>query len=144
MPSELGPATYPQRSKMVVGKVVRLALVLLVKLPAELLAYLAFNLARILAPGLLVKTIKGKMGEKGMPGKMRDGINSTDDLGFMFSLDKVKMMTMNNIRDILKEAQVGEVAPNPELIDLETRTKLPLVSLAKAGRPLVLNFGSCT
>ena len=54
---------------MVVGKVVRLALVLLVKLPAELLVFLAFNLARILAPGLLVKTIKGKMGEKGMPGK---------------------------------------------------------------------------
>ena len=76
---------------MVVGKVFRLALVLLVKLPAELLTYLAFNLARILAPGLLVKTIKGKMGEKGMPGKMRDGINSTDDLGFMFSLDKVKV-----------------------------------------------------
>ena len=59
----------------------------------------------------------------------------------------LQMMTMNNIRDILKEAQVldsvkklpgrcdhhqvGEVAPNPELIDLETRTKLPLVSLAK-------------
>ena len=66
---------------MVVGKVFRLALLLLVKLPAELLAYLAFNLARILAPGLLVKTIKGKMGEKGMPGKMKDGINSTDDFG---------------------------------------------------------------
>ena len=60
----------------------------------------------------------------------------------------LQMMTMNNIRDILKEAQVlnsvkkfagrydhhqvGEVAPNPELIDLETRTKLPLVSLAKS------------
>merc|ERR1719239_1191339 len=76
------------------------------------------------------------------PQKLMDSIKSTEDIGFMFSLDKVKMMTMNNIRDILKEAQVGETAPNPELIDLETRTKLPLVSLAKAGRPLVLNFGS--
>ena len=74
-----------------VSKIVRVAVVLLVKFPIALLAYLAFNLARILAPGLLVKTIKGKMGEKGMPGKMRDGINSTDDLGFMFSLDKVKV-----------------------------------------------------
>ena len=27
--------------------------------------------------------------------------------------------------------QVGQLAPNPELIDLETRAKLPLISLAK-------------
>jgi len=120
--------------------------VLLVKLPVALLAYLAFNLARIVAPGLLVNAIKGNASrrEVGMPSKMLDSIKSTEDLGFMFSLDKVKMMTMNNIRDILKEAQVGQPAPNPELVDLETRVKLPLLSLAKAGRPLVLNFGSCT
>merc|ERR1711910_82333 len=119
---------------------------LLVKLPVALLAFLAFNLARIVAPGLLVNAIKGSATrrEAGMPSKMLDSIKSTEDLGFMFSLDKVKMMTMNNIRDILKEAQVGQPAPNPELIDLETRAKLPLISLAKAGRPLVLNFGSCT
>merc|ERR1711936_1201866 len=73
---------------------------------------------------------------------MMESIQSTEDFGFMFSLDKVKMMTMNNIRDILKEAQVGQLAPNPELIDLETRAKLPLISLAKAGRSLVLNFGA--
>jgi len=129
-----------------VGKIVRLAVVLLVKLPVALLAYLAFNLARIVAPGLLVNAIKGNATrrEAGMPEKMMESIKSTEDFGFMFSMDKVKMLTMNNIRDILKEAQVGESAPNPELIDLETRAKLPLISLAKAGRPLVLNFGSCT
>jgi len=129
-----------------VGKIVRLGVVLLVKLPVALLAYLAFNLARIIAPGLLINSIKGSATrmEAGMPSKMINSIKSTEDLGFMFSLDKVKMITMNNIRDILKEAQVGQPAPNPELVDLETRAKLPLVSLAKAGRPLVLNFGSCT
>jgi len=129
-----------------VGKIVRLGMVLLVKLPVALLAYLAFNLARIIAPGLLINSIKGSATrmEAGMPSKMINSIKSTEDLGFMFSLDKVKMITMNNIRDILKEAQVGQPAPNPELVDLETRAKLPLVSLAKAGRPLVLNFGSCT
>jgi len=129
-----------------VGKIVRLGMVLLVKLPVALLAYLAFNLARIIAPGLLINSIKGSATrmEAGMPSKMMDSIKSTEDLGFMFSLDKVKMITMNNVRDILKEAQVGQPAPNPELVDLETRAKLPLVSLAKAGRPLVLNFGSCT
>jgi len=129
-----------------VGKIVRLGVVLLVKLPVALLAYLAFNLARIIAPGLLINSIKGSATrmEAGMPSKMINSIKSTEDLGFMFSLDKVKMITMNNVRDILKEAQVGQPAPNPELVDLETRAKLPLVSLAKAGRPLVLNFGSCT
>jgi len=128
------------------GKIVRLAGVLLVKLPVDLLAYLAFNLARIVAPGLLVNAIKGSAThrEVGMPSKMMDSIKSTEDLGFMFSLDKVKMMTMNNIRDILKEAQIGNPAPNPDLVDLESRAKLPLLSFAKAGRPLVLNFGSCT
>jgi len=127
------------------GKMVGLAVVLLVKLPVSLLAFLAFNLARIVAPGLLVNAIKGNASKREMhPKKLMDSIKSTEDMGFMFSLDKVKMMTMNNIRDILKEAQVGQPAPNPELIDLETRAKLPLLSLAKAGRPLVLNFGSCT
>jgi len=129
-----------------VGKIVRLGVVLLVKLPVALLAYLAFNLARIIAPGLLINSIKGSATrmEAGMPSKMINSIKSTEDLGFMFSLDKVKMITMNNVRNILKEAQVGQPSPNPELVDLETRAKLPLVSLAKAGRPLVLNFGSCT
>jgi len=128
-----------------VSKIVRVAVVLLVKFPIALLAYLAFNLARIVAPSLLINFIKGSATRQKMhPQKLMDSIKSTEDIGFMFSLDKVKMMTMNNIRDILKEAQVGETAPNPELIDLETRAKLPLISLAKAGRPLVLNFGSCT
>lgn len=128
-----------------VSKIVRLAVVVLVKLPIALLAYLTFNLARIVAPGLLINFIKGSATRQKMhPQKLMDSIKSTEDIGFMFSLDKVKMMTMNNIRDILKEAQVGKTAPNPELIDLETRAKLPLISLAKAGRPLVLNFGSCT
>jgi len=129
---------------MVVDKMVRLAVALLVKLPVALLAYLAFNLARILVPGILVNTMKGKKNEAGMPVKMIDSFESTEDFGFLFSLDKVKMMTMNNIRDILKEAQIGHPAPNLELIDLETRAKVPLLSIARAGRPLVLNFGSCT
>ena len=76
------------------GKIVRLAVVLLVKLPVALLAYLAFNLARIVAPGLLVNAIKGSATrrEAGMPRKMLDSIKSTEDLGFMFSLDKVKVI----------------------------------------------------
>ena len=51
---------------------------------------------------------------------------------------------MNQIRDIVKEAQVGSVAPNPMLMDLSTKASKPLLSFAKAGRPLIVNFGSCT
>ena len=75
------------------GKIVRLAVVLLVKLPVALLAYLAFNLARIVAPGLLVNAIKGSASKREMhPKKLMDSIKSTEDVGFMFSLDKVKVI----------------------------------------------------
>jgi len=71
-------------------------------------------------------------------------MESSSDVAFFMSLDRVRHQTMNQLRDILKEAQMGRAAPNPELIDLATRAKLPLLSLARAGRPLVINFGSCT
>ena len=82
-----------------VGKIVRLGVVLLVKLPVALLAYLAFNLARIIAPGLLINSIKGSATrmEAGMPSKMINSIKSTEDLGFMFSLDKVKVILRQNM-----------------------------------------------
>ena len=80
-----------------IGKVVGLAVVLLVKLPVAILAYLAFNLARIVAPGLLINAMKGKAkeGGNGKMGKMMESIQSTDDFGFMFSLDKVKVILRN-------------------------------------------------
>ena len=80
-----------------IGKVVGLAVVLLVKLPVAILAYLAFNLARIVAPGLLINAMKGKAkeGGNGKMGKMMESIQSTEDFGFMFSLDKVKVILRN-------------------------------------------------
>ena len=44
----------------------------------------------------------------------------------------------------LKEAQKGLTAPNPELYDLNTRKVVSLLSRSQAGRPLVVNFGSCS
>ena len=87
-----------------VGKIVRLAVVLLVKLPIALLAYLAFNLARIVAPSLLVNFIKGSSARQKMqPVKMMDSIKSTEDIGFMFSLDKVKVILKT--KDDVKKAK---------------------------------------
>jgi len=65
-------------------------------------------------------------------------------MGFMFSLDRIRNQYTVKIRDVLKDAQVGKEAPNPALIDLVTKTKTYLLSHEKAGRPLVVNFGSCT
>ena len=69
-------------------------------------------------------------------------IKTIQDFAFILSLDSVTMEVKGKMRDILKEAQLGQPAPNLELVDLATKAKMPLLSLAKAGRPLVVNFGS--
>lgn len=113
------------------------------RLPLYLLLSALANLANLLAPGLVFKMFQ--RAEKEMGGKP-DGemVRSTKDVAFLFSFDMIKMNIGNQIRDILKTAKVGELAPSPELVDLETKAMVPLLSLARTGRPLVLNFGSCT
>ena len=69
-------------------------------------------------------------------------IQTIQDFAFILSLDSVTMEVKGKMRDILKEAQIGQPAPNLDLVDLATKAKMPLLSLAKAGRPLVVNFGS--
>jgi len=129
------------------GKLLSISLILL-KLPFHLLTLLLFNLVNLVAPGLVLKTVK-KMTNKSnfddSSSKFKwSSMESSTDIAFFMSLDRVKQQTSIEIRDVLKEAQVGEAAPNPELVDLDTRTKVPLLTFARAGRPLVLNFGSCT
>lgn len=120
--------------------------VVVTRLPLYLLLSALANLANLVAPGLVFKMVQ--RAQKGMEGKpnalSKEMVRSTKDMAFLFSFDIIKMKIGNKIRDILKTAQEGELAPSPELVDLETRAKVPLLSLARAGRPLVLNFGSCT
>ena len=42
------------------------------------------------------------------------------------------------------EAAVWKPAPNPPVVKMDGVTQVNLLDLAKAGRPLVLNFGSCS
>ena len=42
------------------------------------------------------------------------------------------------------ETNVGKPAPNPPVVKLDGVTQVNLLDFAKAGRPLVLNFGSCS
>jgi len=134
-------------------EILQISLLFLIKVPIYLVGFLLANIANIIAPGLMLAMVKKLMlkskdladdsaanGNKFKWGK----IESSADIAFFMSLDRVRHLTIYRLRDILKEAQVGCTAPNPELVDLETRTKIPLLSLARAGRPLVINFGSCT
>lgn len=69
---------------------------------------------------------------------------SVEDIGFLFSLDLPWNNTKIQLRNLWKDAQVGEAAPNPMVLNLEDKSFTPLLSFVKAGRPLVINFGSCT
>ena len=46
--------------------------------------------------------------------------------------------------DMNKKAKQGGDAPNSPVVTLSGNICFPLLEVAKAGRPLVLNFGSCT
>lgn len=46
--------------------------------------------------------------------------------------------------DMKKKAKQGGDAPNSPVVTLSGKFCFPLLEVAKAGRPLVLNFGSCT
>merc|ERR1712127_316805 len=103
------------------GQLARLAFIV-AKVPFKLLVWATMNIANLVAPDFVLAQIKHKL---------------------KFSGDNMKM-NMNEVRDTLKPAQLGQQAPNPTLVDLESKAKKELLSFARAGRPLVLNFGSCT
>ena len=51
---------------------------------------------------------------------------------------------LHGLDNALKDAQVGEAAPDPSVYDLASRKTVSLLTTATPGRPLVLNFGSCS
>ena len=48
------------------------------------------------------------------------------------------------VLDLKKKVHQGCRAINPKVVSLDGRQCFPLLHMAKSGRPLVLNFGSCT
>merc|ERR1712228_521323 len=75
---------------------------------------------------------------------LQNSVKSTADAQFFFSFDMPWNRTRNLLRDTFKEAQLGEISPNPSLVNLADRSSISLLSLFKNRRPIVLNFGSCT
>uniref|UniRef100_A0A670HUE0 Iodothyronine deiodinase n=1 Tax=Podarcis muralis TaxID=64176 RepID=A0A670HUE0_PODMU len=66
------------------------------------------------------------------------------DSNRMFTLESLKAVWHGQKLDFFKAAHVGAAAPNPEVIQLDGRTRLRILDYARGKRPLILNFGSCT
>jgi len=118
-------------------------LLVLLRLPASLAFFLVMNTLRIIAPEFTLNMFKKKLSTTGKWG-FAEKINSVDDMDFLFSFVAVKKTFLLGIKNALKEALEGEPAPNPSVYDLATKKTMSLLSTSTKGRPLVLNFGSCS
>ena len=49
-----------------------------------------------------------------------------------------------HLSNAMREAELGQKAPNPRVVDLASKRLTSLLDHQRPGRPLVLNFGSCT
>jgi len=114
-----------------------------VQIPFYLFIHVFSNVAKFLAPRFTFK-IAMKMFEKVKIRTYTSKIESVEDVDFLFSWDIKQFFIDSAIKDVLKEAKVGSDAPNPIIFNMTTSKLTPLLSLSKRGRPLVLNFGSCT
>lgn len=114
-----------------------------VQIPLCLFIHVFSNISKLLAPQLTFK-IAMKMFEKVKIRSFSFKIESVEDLDYIFSWDIKQRFIEKAINDVLKQAKVGSKAPNPIIFSMTTSKLTPLLSLSKRGRPLVLNFGSCT
>ena len=51
---------------------------------------------------------------------------------------------LSGIDDAMKDAYLGAPAPDIPVLNISSKKTINLLSLASEGRPLVLNFGSCS
>lgn len=72
------------------------------------------------------------------------GWDEKDYAGTTYCLGYVKMWYRSRFLDIMKEAQRGKLAPNSDVIMLGDRKLCKILDFQTKGRPLILNFGSCT
>lgn len=77
---------------------------------------------------------------------MWTAIKSEEEWGknFFATTEMIKNRYKAWIQEPYREALVNLPAPNPMVVLAKSVEKVPLLSIAKEGRPLILNFGSCT
>ncbi|CAL9686554.1 unnamed protein product [Knipowitschia caucasica] len=66
------------------------------------------------------------------------------DSNRLFSLESLRAVWHGHKLDFLKEAHLGQGAPNTEVVQLEDQKHKRILDYAMENRPLILNFGSCT
>jgi len=80
------------------------------------------------------------------PQRMWSAMETEADWGYNFfaTTDMIKERYNSFIQDPFREAQLNFPAPNPTVVSARSGMQQPLLASEKHGRPLVLNFGSCT
>jgi len=122
------------------------ATLIIFQIPFLCLAFLIAQILKRIAPGLMYKIVtKNMLSQLGIDQwNNSENIQSVDDLNFMFSADIFKFIFSSGINDAMKDADLGSPAPDVPIMNIHSKKTINLLSLASKGRPLILNFGSCS
>ncbi|XP_042881222.1 type I iodothyronine deiodinase-like [Penaeus japonicus] len=115
-------------------------------LPFKLVRAVLFNISLTIAVNLFPETFFKfffKEQDKNDLNKyMAPVARNVGNLSYIWQ--RMKMHWLCAVRETTMIAEQGSPAPNPALVRLSDGSECRLLDLAKAGRPLVINFGSCT
>jgi len=115
----------------------------IIRIPFYLLIHVLSNVAKYAAPRTTFE-LAMEIFDKVKVRNYTEKIKGVDDVDFLFSWDIKQFFLESAINDAMKAARLGSEAPNPTVLNLTSSQLTPLLSLAKQGRPMILNFGSCT
>ncbi|XP_063586617.1 type II iodothyronine deiodinase-like isoform X1 [Penaeus indicus] len=115
-------------------------------LPFRLIRAVLFNIALTVAMKLFPKTFYSffftEPDKKNIDKYMSPIEKNVGDLSYIWQ--RMRMHWLCAVRETAMVAHAGGPAPNPTLVRLSDGVECRLLDMAKAGRPLVVNFGSCT
>ncbi|XP_069981455.1 type I iodothyronine deiodinase-like isoform X1 [Penaeus vannamei] len=122
------------------------ALVRYILLPFKLLRAVLFNIVLTIATQLFPDSFSGfffnEPDKKNSDKYLAPIVKNVGDLSYIWQ--RMRLHWLCAVRETTMVAHAGGPAPNPTLVKLSDGSECRLLDLAKAGRPLVINFGSCT
>ncbi|XP_042881238.1 thyroxine 5-deiodinase-like isoform X1 [Penaeus japonicus] len=116
--------------------------VLPLRMAGSLFGNCAMTILHLLTPGKMFHNFLKETGLQEDKKYLDCVQNSVGDIAFFWP--RLKAMWFSNMQEAELTLEVGSPAPNPALVRLSDGSECRLLDLAKAGRPLVINFGSCT
>jgi len=119
------------------------AFLILLSIPFLFLVYIFLNVLKRIAPKLLFNIASEKL-PKFNQWKFSKEISSVEDLDFLFSYDIFEWQVVKGIENVLKKSTLGSPAPDVPVLDVASNKVINLLSSSKQGRPIILNFGSCS